>query len=117
MACGVPCSVCAQANMKYGQLDALKGNAIVAAAEEVAAGKIGREHFPLSIWQTGSGTQTNMNVNEVIANRRACGHCPGHARHACTSACTIPHERLSYAPCRCATRHSTIKSMGSSSRP
>lgn len=55
--------------MKYGQLDASKGNAIMAAAQEVVEGKIGREHFPLIIWQTGSGTQTNMNVNEVIANR------------------------------------------------
>lgn len=55
-------------NMKLGVLDAKIGQAIVAAAEEVAAGKLDNE-FPLVVWQTGSGTQTNMNVNEVISNR------------------------------------------------
>lgn len=55
--------------MKYGRLDAVRGNAIMAAAGEVATGAISMDHFPLRIWQTGSGTQTNMNVNEVIANR------------------------------------------------
>ena len=43
-------------------------NAIVKASNEVISGKLD-EHFPLKVWQTGSGTQTNMNVNEVIANR------------------------------------------------
>ena len=43
-------------------------DAIVAAAQEIADGKLD-DHFPLVVWQTGSGTQTNMNVNEVIANR------------------------------------------------
>jgi len=57
----------AKVNMLSG-LPADKGNAIVAAADEVLAGKHEQE-FPLFIWQTGSGTQTNMNVNEVLANR------------------------------------------------
>ena len=56
------------ANMALGELDARLGKAIVAAADEVIAGK--HEHeFPLVVWQTGSGTQTNMNMNEVLANR------------------------------------------------
>jgi fumarate hydratase class II len=58
----------AQANVELGELDAPTGTAIVAAADEVLAGGL-RGEFPLSIWQTGSGTQTNMNVNEVLANR------------------------------------------------
>jgi fumarate hydratase class II len=55
-------------NMELGVLEAKKGRAIVAAADEVLAGKHDDE-FPLVIWQTGSGTQTNMNMNEVLANR------------------------------------------------
>ncbi len=55
-------------NVDLGLLDAAKGRAIVAAADEVLAGKWDDE-FPLVVWQTGSGTQTNMNVNEVLANR------------------------------------------------
>jgi fumarate hydratase class II len=43
-------------------------DAILQACDEIIAGKL-NEHFPLSVWQTGSGTQTNMNVNEVISNR------------------------------------------------
>jgi fumarate hydratase, class II len=58
----------ALANVELGELDAATGNAIVAAADEVLGGGH-RGEFPLSIWQTGSGTQTNMNVNEVLANR------------------------------------------------
>ena len=58
----------AQVNQDLGLLDARRAELIVAAADEVVAGKLD-EHFPLSVWQTGSGTQTNMNVNEVIANR------------------------------------------------
>jgi fumarate hydratase, class II len=58
----------ALANMKLGKLDKKLGKAIVEAAGEVAAGKLD-DHFPLVVWQTGSGTQTNMNANEVIANR------------------------------------------------
>ena len=55
-------------NRDLGVLDAPKANAIIAAADEVLAGRHDGE-FPLSIWQTGSGTQTNMNLNEVLANR------------------------------------------------
>ncbi len=55
-------------NQALGLMDATKANAIVAAADEVIAGQHETE-FPLVVWQTGSGTQTNMNVNEVLANR------------------------------------------------
>jgi fumarate hydratase, class II len=55
-------------NMELGVLDQKKGKAIVAAADEVLAGRHDGE-FPLVVWQTGSGTQTNMNMNEVLANR------------------------------------------------
>src|SRR4051812_30419304 len=55
-------------NMESGGLNKEKGQAIVKAADEVLAGKHDGE-FPLAVWQTGSGTQTNMNVNEVLANR------------------------------------------------
>jgi fumarate hydratase class II len=58
----------ARVNMRLGQLDAHRGEAIAQAAGEVAQGLLDAE-FPLSVWQTGSGTQTNMNANEVIANR------------------------------------------------
>src|SRR4051812_9744271 len=58
----------AKANAQLGLLDAKKAQAIQRAADEVLAGKHDDE-FPLSVWQTGSGTQTNMNVNEVLANR------------------------------------------------
>lgn len=58
----------ALSNQKLGKLSEEKAEAIVAAADEVIAGKW-NEHFPLVVWQTGSGTQSNMNVNEVIANR------------------------------------------------
>lgn len=56
--------------MAQGGMDPKVGNAIVQAAGEVAEGKL-MDHFPLVIWQTGSGTQSNMNSNEVIANRFA----------------------------------------------
>ena len=55
-------------NKKNGDLDAKISKYIVKASEEVIKGKLD-DHFPLKVWQTGSGTQTNMNVNEVIANR------------------------------------------------
>ncbi|OBZ10989.1 MULTISPECIES: class II fumarate hydratase [Bacillales] len=58
----------AQANEKLGVLDAAKSAIIGEAVDEIVAGKWD-DHFPLVVWQTGSGTQTNMNVNEVIANR------------------------------------------------
>jgi fumarate hydratase, class II len=58
----------ARVNLALGQLDDTKAQAIVAAADEVLAGRHGDE-FPLAVWQTGSGTQSNMNMNEVLANR------------------------------------------------
>jgi fumarate hydratase class II len=67
----------ARVNRGLGLLDTARANAIVAAAEEIVAGTHDA-HFPLSVWQTGSGTQSNMNVNEVIANRAS--ELLGHAR-------------------------------------
>jgi fumarate hydratase, class II len=58
----------AETNRELGLLDARRARAIVRAAREVIEGKFD-DHFPLVVWQTGSGTQTNMNLNEVIANR------------------------------------------------
>ncbi|MDH5536127.1 MAG: class II fumarate hydratase, partial [Betaproteobacteria bacterium] len=58
----------AAVNVALRVLDAKKGAAIIKAADEALAGKLDA-HFPLVVWQTGSGTQTNMNVNEVLANR------------------------------------------------
>src|SRR5256885_6169533 len=58
----------AQVNMDLRVLDSKKGRAIIEAADEVIAGKHDGE-FPLAVWQTGSGTQTNMNMNEGLANR------------------------------------------------
>ncbi len=60
--------VCAEANNALGRLDEEKARAIITACDEILAGKHSAE-FPLSVWQTGSGTQTNMNLNEVIAKR------------------------------------------------
>jgi fumarate hydratase, class II len=67
-ALGVQKKAAARANMELGALDRKLGEAIEQAATEVAEGKLD-DHFPLVIWQTGSGTQTNMNANEVISNR------------------------------------------------
>jgi fumarate hydratase class II len=67
-ALGVVKRAAAEANMALGRLDKTIGEAIVAAAQEVIDGKLD-EHFPLVVWQTGSGTQSNMNANEVISNR------------------------------------------------
>jgi fumarate hydratase class II len=58
----------AETNLALGLLDKRRAKAIVRAAQEIIDGKLD-DHFPLVVWQTGSGTQTNMNVNEVIANR------------------------------------------------
>ncbi|HEX9158639.1 MAG TPA: class II fumarate hydratase [Rhizomicrobium sp.] len=58
----------ARVNVALGVLDKERGDAIARAAQEVADGKLD-EHFPLVVWQTGSGTQSNMNANEVVANR------------------------------------------------
>ena len=65
---GVLKKACALVNQELGKLSAEKARLIVQAADEVIAGKL-NDQFPLRIWQTGSGTQTNMNVNEVISNR------------------------------------------------
>src|ERR1700716_426942 len=65
---GILKKAAALVNQDLGKLSAEKARLIAQAAEEVIAGKL-NEHFPLRIWQTGSGTQTNMNVNEVISNR------------------------------------------------
>ena len=55
-------------NLKYKDITPKVAKAIIKASEEIIAGKLD-DNFPLRVWQTGSGTQTNMNVNEVIANR------------------------------------------------
>jgi fumarate hydratase class II len=65
---GILKKACALVNQELGKLSAEKTKLIVQAADEVISGKL-NDHFPLRIWQTGSGTQTNMNVNEVISNR------------------------------------------------
>jgi fumarate hydratase class II len=67
-ALGVIKAAAARANRKLGLLDAKLAVAIEAAANEVAEGRLDAE-FPLVVWQTGSGTQSNMNANEVIANK------------------------------------------------
>jgi fumarate hydratase class II len=67
-ALGIVKRAAAESNMALGRLDATIGAAIVAAAQEVIEGKLDA-HFPLVVWQTGSGTQSNMNANEVISNR------------------------------------------------
>jgi fumarate hydratase class II len=59
---------CAQTNFETGKLDGEREKIIESVCDEILDGSLG-ESFPLSVWQTGSGTQTNMNVNEVIANR------------------------------------------------
>src|SRR6266436_459450 len=65
---GILKKAAAQVNQDLGKLPPEKARLIAHAADEVIAGKL-NEHFPLRVWQTGSGTQTNMNVNEVISNR------------------------------------------------
>lgn len=65
---GILKKAAAMTNKELGTLPAEKADLIIKAAEEVIEGKLD-EHFPLVVWQTGSGTQTNMNANEVIANR------------------------------------------------
>ena len=67
-ALGVQKKAAAMTNMELGALDKKIGDAIIKASEEVMAGTL-NDHFPLAVWQTGSGTQTNMNINEVVANR------------------------------------------------
>ena len=65
---GILKQAAAQTNVSLGALDSDIGSLISSACDEVISGSLD-EHFPLRIWQTGSGTQTNMNSNEVIANR------------------------------------------------
>ena len=65
---GILKKACALVNQDLGKLPADKAKLIVQAADEVIDGKLD-DQFPLRVWQTGSGTQTNMNVNEVISNR------------------------------------------------
>ncbi|HEY0106263.1 MAG TPA: class II fumarate hydratase [Rhizomicrobium sp.] len=67
-ALGIVKRAAAESNMALGHLDPKIGETIVKAAQEVIEGKLDA-HFPLSVWQTGSGTQSNMNANEVISNR------------------------------------------------
>ena len=67
-ALGVVKRACAEANLELGSLDSPRATAIIEAASEVIDGKFD-DNFPLVVWQTGSGTQSNMNANEVIANR------------------------------------------------
>src|SRR5580693_1311452 len=67
-ALGIVKLAAAAANLELGLLDERRADAISRAAREVIEGKLD-DHFPLVVWQTGSGTQTNMNLNEVIANR------------------------------------------------
>ena len=67
-ALGIVKRAAAEANLELGKLDAWLAKNIVAAAQEVIDGKL-NDHFPLVVWQTGSGTQSNMNANEVISNR------------------------------------------------
>ena len=67
-ALGIVKRAAAETNMALGGLDKTIGQTIVAAAQEVIDGKLD-DHFPLVVWQTGSGTQSNMNANEVISNR------------------------------------------------
>ncbi|QDC09824.1 class II fumarate hydratase [Oceanicola sp. D3] len=67
-ALGVIKQACAEANKESGKLDAKLADAVIQAASEVVDGKFD-DNFPLVVWQTGSGTQSNMNANEVIANR------------------------------------------------
>ncbi len=67
-ALGIVKRAAAETNMELGNLDPAIGKAVVQAAQEVIEGKLD-DHFPLVVWQTGSGTQSNMNANEVISNR------------------------------------------------
>ena len=67
-ALGIVKRAAAETNMALGKLDPKLGQTIIAAADEVISGQL-NDHFPLVVWQTGSGTQSNMNANEVISNR------------------------------------------------
>ena len=93
----------AQVNHALGKLDGEKAAFIERAAREVIEGKLAGE-FPLRIWQTGSGTQTNMNVNEVISNRaiELAGGAMGSkspSTRTTTSTCPSPRTTRSRPPC------------------
>ena len=83
--------VAAEVNRELGALDEKRASAIVTAAQEVSQGRFD-DHFPLVVWQTGSGTQTNMNVNEVVANRA--NELMGGARGAMTPVHPNDHVNL-----------------------
>ena len=85
---GVQKKAAVLSNMALGVLDERRGAAIVQAAAEVADGRL-MDHFPLVVWQTGSGTQTNMNVNEVIPTARSRSWAESSARRTrCTRTTT-----------------------------
>ena len=103
-ALGIVKMAAAKANMQLDNLDTETGEAIVKAATEVANGAL-NEHFPLVIWQTGSGTQSNMNANEVISNRaiemlggemgsKEPGHPNDHCNRSQSSNDTFPSHSL-----------------------
>ena len=91
-AVGILKKAAAQANMELGKLDPAIGDLIVAAADEVIDGTLD-DHFPLYVWQTGSGTQSNMNGNEVISNR-AIEMAGGRARLQDAGASERPREHV-----------------------
>ena len=94
---------CALVNQDLGKLKPEIAELIVQAADEVAAGKLD-DHFPLRIWQTGSGTQTNMNINEVISNRAieiAGGELGRRSRCTRTMTSTCRSRPTTRSPARC----------------
>lgn len=88
-ALGLVKKACALVNAELGRLDGRRADLIARAADEVVAGTLD-DHFPLSVWQTGSGTQSNMNANEVIANRalELMGHKKGEYKYC------DPHDHV-----------------------
>ncbi len=93
----------AKANAELGLLEEEKAQAIAYAADQIIAGELD-EHFPLVVWQTGSGTQSNMNVNEVIAY---VGSQWLQERHGCIQMMMSINRKvpmISYAYCICPTR-------------
>ena len=102
-ALGILKKAAAIVNNDLGKLPGSKLDLIVRAADEVIAGKLDA-HFPLRVWQTGSGTQTNMNANEVISNRAieiAGGEMGSKSRctRTTTSTCRSPRTTPSPPPC------------------
>ena len=96
---GVLKEACAAANHKLGKLDDTRYALIQSACQAIRAGELA-EHFPLAVWQTGSGTQTNMNCNEVIArygNNKAGEALSRPAGPICRTPCPSPSGRRSAA--------------------